>query len=205
MTANTDGSLFTFEESINGITVHIRGKDRWGLFIFSAFPLVLVTPLVIAFILMMVWMVFGGIGELIFQDQTDPETVKMLILLPVILLVTAGVSLGLYLRWHNALDLIPGKEVLEIDEESLTITRSIPFHHTHRIRADEILGICHSGLFLRGPLSGSIALTTFYKSGLWVWRGGKFGFFPTTICTGLDSTRANTVLAGIHDRYPRYR
>lgn len=196
---------FTIEESVNGISVHIRGRDRWAYFIFSAFPLVLATPIVIAFVGIMVWMVFGGIGEFIFKGQTDPETVKMLILLPVILLIAAGIAFGLYLRWNSVLVLIPGREVLELDEQSLTITRSIPFRHTRRIPAGKILGICHSGLFLRGPLAGATWLAIPIRNGLWIWRTGKFSFFPITICSGLTSVRANTILGRIHDRYPRYR
>jgi hypothetical protein len=205
MTTNPDNSPFTLEESVNFINVHIQGKNRWGLFIISALPLVVFTPLMIAFIVLCVGMVISGFGELIFKGQTDPESLWPVLWSPVILLALAGVTFGLYTRWHAALALIPGHEVLEIDERSLSITRSYPFRHTRRIPAGEILGICHSGLFLRGPLARTTWLVTPFSNGLWVWRTGRFGFIPITICTGLHSVRANTILGRIHDRYPQYK
>lgn len=205
VTTSPDAAPFTIEESINGISVHIHGRNRWVYFLFSAFPPLLGTLVLIAFLGLFGWMAFKVPGELISRGRIDPEIVKSLILFPVALLVMAVVAFSLYINWHNALALIPGQEVLEISEQFLSITRSIPFRHTRRIPAGEILGICHSGLFLRGPLAGSTALATPFRNGLWVWRTGRFGFLPITICSGLTSVRANTILGSIHDRYPRYR
>jgi hypothetical protein len=166
--------------------------------------MILFAPLVIVFLIIVIFFPFYVLWSSLSQGQFDPETIEILPFWPVGLILAAGVALGFYLRLRNALNLIPGREALEIDERSLAITRFIPFRHTRRIRADEILGICHSGLFLRGPLAGSTALASLFSNGLWVWRTGRFGFIPITICNGLHSVRANTVLAAIHERYPQY-
>jgi hypothetical protein len=201
----TDPLPFTIEESIDGMKIHIQGKNRWGLFSLMALPLILITLFVIAFTIAFVAYCFYGIGLFIFGGQTDPETGKILLAAPLVLIVLVGVGIGLYGRWCQALALIPGHETLEFDAHGLTIKRTNLIHITRHIPAGEILGICHSGLFLRGFLAGSSNLASLFKNNLWVWRNGKYHYLPISICLYMDSADANPILSRIHARYPAYR
>jgi len=203
---NTNSNCqYTIEESKTGLKIHIQGMNRLGIFILVALPLSIFTLLALTFLFVLIGYCFYVIGLFIFEGQADPETGKILIMTPLAFIVLAAVGFGLYLRWRQALALITRHEVLEFDANSLTIKRSNLIHTTRHIPSCEILGVCHSGIFMRGILAGSSNLASLFKTDLWVWRNGKYRYLPISICLYMDSSDANTILSRILARYPAYQ
>jgi hypothetical protein len=204
MLNKTHESKTSIEETPTGIKILIPGKMHGLVFIISTLPYFMGTLMMITLAIVLLGFGFWTLGLFVFQGQIHPEAGMILITIPLALVILAAVGFGLYLHWHRVLSLFPGREELEFNDLGLTIKVTYGIHATRHIPAEDILGICHSGLFLRGYLAGSTALASNFKNGLWVWRNGKFNLFPTLICLNLDSTDANQILSRILDRYPRY-
>jgi hypothetical protein len=178
---------YTLVDTLTGIEITWQGKKDWGRFASYAFS-ILLNLVVIGIILY--YFSTGAYGELLSQTLT----------LVMVILLTVYMLYRLYRRLKDMTGALLAHEIIQIDDQALTIRRSGFMNIQREVAypADKIQSIrsmtsgVTRGLYPVFAVGGD-ALTR-YQLGV-----------DQVFCRGIDETDAMTVLGRIHERFPHYR
>lgn len=184
---NSTAPLYSLEDSLTGLKITWQGKKDWGRFASNAFS-ILINLVVIGIILY--YFITGAYGELLSQT----------LILGMVVLLAAYMLYRLYRRLKDMTAALLAHEIIQIDDQALTIRRSgfINIQREVAYPADKIQ--CFRSLST-GVTRGLYPVFSVGGDALTRYRLGLDQVF----CHGITEADAASVLTRIHERFPRFR
>jgi hypothetical protein len=190
MISDSTGSTYpqyTLDDSLTGLQITWQGKKDWGRFTSNAFS---------------AFLILGVIGVILYYTSTGAygELLSQTLTLVLVGLLSMYILYRLYRRLKDMTAALLAHEIIQIDDQTLTINRSGFMNIQREVAypADQIQCIrsMHSG-FAHGlyPVFrlGGDSLTRF--------RLGMDQVF----CRGINQADAGIVLEKIYQRFPHFR
>jgi hypothetical protein len=178
---------YTLVDTLTGIKITWQGKKDWGRFTSNAFS-ILLNLAVIGIILYT--FITGAYGELLSQT----------LMRVMIILLAAYMLYRLYRRLKDMTGALLAHEIIQIDNQALTIRRSGFMNIQREVAypADKIQSICSLSTGVTRSLYpvfsvGGDALTR-YRLGV-----------DQVFCRGISEADEEVILSRIHERFPNYR
>jgi hypothetical protein len=181
------------ENTITSIKITINSKKRWALFVLSIFPF--------AFVVLCAMPLLGLVVFSILQKNL-PESMSIFIL---IILGVLALYL-IYARFQDDLQLIFDKEVIEIDNQSITMENSgLGIKSRKEYPADNIKKI--TMMFSFGGTTGALKRSAFANTNMPVflmWHNHGLKRYRS-FGRAIDIADAQNILETIYSRFPQYK